>query len=215
MACLSSLAMGVIQAAEVSWGPPSAISAATDISTAGVLVEAVNPTKTNTLNLVVNGVAFNASTEGMVMSNGAESADFFTSDTGNPAYNSLLQSFSWGSNELYPAVGVGSGNLIPGQQYLIQLWYSDMRTNDHGSNEVTYGDGNGNLSAALNDQRIAGYFTADSGCQTITASRYNPITDTTGPGYCNAYQIRQLSSFPVSALSTARPIAKNSCRNSP
>ncbi|MGJ8653424.1 MAG: Ig-like domain-containing protein [Opitutaceae bacterium] len=202
-ACLASLAIGTAQAADITWDPPVAIAAATDISTTGALVEAVNPTKTSTVSPVVNGVTFNASIQGAVMSNAADSADFFTPDTGNTDYNSLLQSFSWGSNELYPGVGVGSGNLISGQQYLIQLWYSDMRTNDHGSNEVTYGDGNSNLSAPLNEQLITGYFTADGGYQTITASRYNPITDTTGTGYCNAYQIRQLSSFPVPTLSTA------------
>ncbi|MGJ8653423.1 MAG: Ig-like domain-containing protein [Opitutaceae bacterium] len=203
IACLASMAIGTAQAADITWDPPVAITAATDVSTTGVLVEAVNPTKTSTLSPVINGVTFDASTEGVVMGSGAESANYFTPDTGNPDYNSLLQSFSWGSDELYPGVGVGSGNLLPGQQYLIQLWYSDYRTNDHGSNEVTYGDGNGNLSAPLNDQRITGYFTADSGYQTITASRYNPITDTTGTGYCNAYQIRQLSSFPVPTLSTS------------
>ncbi|MGJ8642400.1 MAG: Ig-like domain-containing protein [Luteolibacter sp.] len=203
IACLSSLAMGAVQAAEITWDPPVAIAAATDVSTAGVLIEAVNPTKTSELSPVVNGVTFNVSTQGVVMDNGADSADFFTSDTGNAAYNSLLQSFSWGSTELYPDIGVGGGNLVPGQQYMIQIWYSDMRTSDHGSNEVTYGDGNSNFSDALDDQHITGYFTADSGYQTITASRYNAITDTTGLGYCNAYQIRQLSSNPVPTLSTA------------
>lgn len=189
-ALLGAFAPITTYAAVISWDTPTDYSAPSDVRVDGVLVEAFNLTGADgAASPTVNGVTFVANTT--ILSDDA-TTDFLDGDTGDVAYNQLLNSLDFGSTSSFQ---FGGGKLEAGKDYLIQAWYVDERSSAD-ARAMQFGDGNGNLSAEVNDQYVVGTFTANDTNQTIT------IAGTSSGPHFTAYQIRDLSSA-ISTLSTS------------
>jgi hypothetical protein len=183
------LAGGVAQAADITWGSVSDYSSASDVSTAGALIEAINACgSAGAVSPVINGVQFTANTD---LLDSDATTTFFYGDTGDDGYDDLLNTLDYGSSQF----SVGGGQLENGKEYFIQIWYVDERSSQD-ARAMQFGDGNGNLSAAVNDQYVTGIFTADGTSQTITISGVSGVTP-----HITAYQVRDMGS-PVVTLST-------------
>ncbi len=184
------LAGGAAQAATISWGTPADYSEASDVATGGSLVEAVNACGTASfVSPTVNGVTFAGETG---LFNGDTDTTVFYGDVADYQYELLLGTLDYGSESSFM---VGDGQLESGKEYQVQLWFLDER-GAQDSRAMVFGDGNGNLSAEVNDQYVIGTFTAGSSSQTIT------ISGTMSGPHFTAYQVRDLSS-PIPTLSTA------------
>ncbi|MDF7825439.1 Ig-like domain-containing protein [Pontiellaceae bacterium B12227] len=182
---------GLAQAANITWGSVTDYSTASDVSTQGVLVEAINGCGTGLqVSPTVNGVLF-VNTPSL-LGNDTDTS-FFFGDTGDSNYDLLLNSKDAGSES---SIAVGGGQLEVGKEYLIQLWYLDERSG-YDERAAIYGDSLGNVTAQLNDQYVIGTFTADGFSQTITLEGVG-----TGP-QLTAYQLRDLSSAVPVISSTA------------
>ena len=182
----------------VTWGAAQNTSAPGDVSTNGRLVEAINLVGSSLVpgSTTVNGVFF---TNDDTLLSEASTDDFLAEDaTGDDAYDALIGSLDYGGGPS-TSIEVGSGNLIVGARYEIQLWYTDLR-GLAANFAMTYGDGNGNtvtLDANTGGfgQFALGTFTADATTQTLTL-----VTSGFGNGHLNAYQIRAL--VPVEIIHT-------------
>ena len=197
----------VSQSAEITWGPASDITDESDVSTNGALVEAFNAVANDQISdatmITVNGVPFTPTTSLLALDpRNAGSSDFSnTTDEGDPDYDTLVSTleFGGGTNLVTLTLGDGDGDssdtgaaglLVIGEQYEIQVWYSDTRPIQ--DDRVTpVGDGNGN-TVALNDQFAIGTFTADASTQEITLESPN-----FGQAHINAYQIRLTTGVPT------------------
>ena len=193
-------------AAPITWGPATSISTgvgnSSDVSTNGVLIEAYNGVSNDqigsTSTVTVNGVNFLPTTSLLNGDpNNAGSNDFSSTTNGGDAeYDALVSTveFGGGTGTVTLTLGdgdgntstTGSGNLIIGQQYQIQVWYSDTRAGNNGNRVTPVGDGNGN-TVDLNDQFAIGTFTADASTQDITLA-----SPGFGQAHITAYQIRAL-----------------------
>ncbi|MDP0492201.1 MAG: Ig-like domain-containing protein [Verrucomicrobiota bacterium JB023] len=169
------------EAGVIRWDDPLDYSSPQDVLTEGVLTEAFNATGTNNQeNPTVNGVLFSGTS---TLLGGDASINFLSGDTGDTAYNNLLNSLDYGTPD---SLTIGDGLLQEGHEYLIQIWFVDERNNyDHRA--MQYGDGNGNLSQEVNDQFIVGTFIATDSGQTLTINGVN-----TGTPHLSAYQLRDL-----------------------
>lgn len=184
------LAASPVQAANISWNAATDYASSSDVSTSGVLVEAINATgESGAASPVVNGVLFTA--DPALLPDDA-TTDFLDGDTGDVAYNQLLNSLDYGGSA---TIQIGDGVLEVGKEYLVQAWYVDERSSSD-ARAMQFGDGNGNLSPEVNDQYVIGTFVADGTSQTFTVEGV-----TSGPHF-NAYQLRDLSSA-VPTLSTS------------
>ena len=205
------------QNAMITWG--SAVPVATtagnssDVSTNGDLIEAYNAVANDHIDtevpVTVNGVTFTPTTallDGDPRNGGP--GDFSANTNGgDPEYDILLSRLEFGGGtdlvtlELGDGDGdtsiTGTGLLVPGENYEIQIWYLDTRPAQ--DDRITpVGDGNGNI-VELNDAFAIGTFTADSTTQNITLE-----SPGFGQAHITAYQIRNISSdpSPTVALST-------------
>lgn len=178
-------------AATITWQSVQDYSSATDVSTEGELIEAVNASGVDaSTSLLVNGVLFEPKSN---MLNGDASITFLFDNTGDANYDQLLNSLDYGTESIHQ---IGGGALEVGNEYLVQAWYVDERGNqDHRG--MLFGDGNGNQSGAVNDGYVIGTFEADGTSQTLTING-----DVSGPHF-NAYQLRKLENGPIPVLSTS------------
>ena len=173
------------QAAVIAWGDSTSVSTASDISTAGTLVEAINLTADSISGTVdVNGVTF--TNDGSLLSNNSI-LDKYSGTTGDSNYDAILSSFDVGSQT---SIILGGSNLEFGKDYEIQLfWAYDAW--DHG-----YGDGEGNTVLLAGPAYVIGTFTADATTQNLSLGTPNP--DGWGQSHLNAYQIRSVVPEPSS-----------------
>ena len=172
----------------ITWGAATPISISSDVSTIGELVEAFNTGGTTSgTDVTVNGVPFTGTATFL---DNNSNIDFFTSDnTGDAAYDELLSSIDFGNGADRVTKEVGNGNLVVGEEYLIQVWYVDDRG---GAKVMRFGDGNGN-TVDLNSvpgQYVIGSFTANSTTQDLTLDAQN-----LGNAHITAYQIRSISTL--------------------
>ncbi len=182
-------------AADITWGTATGYSSASDVSTVGTLIEAINACGSEYLTSpLINGVQFVGNTGLM---SGDANTTFFFGDTGDTEYNHLLNALDYASSQF----SVGNGQLEVGKEYLIQLWYLDERSSSAGDRSMAFGDGNGNASPWVDDGYVIGTFIANNGSQTITVQGYNNSDSSGATSHVTAYQIRDLSS-PVPTLST-------------
>ncbi|MEP4078606.1 discoidin domain-containing protein [Haloferula sp.] len=186
--------LSILSAADITWGTVVDYSDPSDVSTAGVLVEAINATGiTGATSPTVNGVTFTA--DPSLLGNDA-TTDFLNGDTGDLDYNQLLNSLDYDSSA---TIQIGGGLLQSGKEYLVQAWYVDERSSSD-ARAMQFGDGASpteNLSGEVNDQYVTGTFIADGTSQTFTV---NGVTS--GPHF-NAYQLRDLSSAVPTLATTA------------
>ena len=191
-----ALMTGGVCAATINWGTPVDVSAASDVITEGTLVEAVNAGSTSLGSLTVNGVTFTS--DDSFLPNGAVTARY-SGDTGDANYNTILDSLDWTSNGAKVSWALGGGNLVSGVEYKIQVWYADTQK---AHRNLIYGDGEAaenTVTLSATGQYAIGTFIADGTTQTLTSDGLN---DTFNP-HLTAYQIRELTTIPTAALTTA------------
>lgn len=171
-------------AASITWGPATDSAAATDVSTNGTLVEAINATNAGGT-VDINGVTF-TNTDSL-LGFAAFTGGLVGASTGDAGYDSMLDTVDWGNET---SITMASGLLTPGEQYEVQVWVSDLRASVA---TTIYGDGNGNnvtLAHGVDNstfgQYVIGTFTADGTSQTLA------IVDTIpyNTQIINAYQVR-------------------------
>ena len=172
---------------DITWGAVTSVSASSDVSTTGVLVEAFNAGDTAVLDQTVNTVLFEG-TGALLSKNSAN--DVFSGDTGDAAYNALLSSIDYGGGGDLFTISVGNGDLLVGEEYLIQVWYVDTGYSGGTLRTMQFGDGNGNAVglASTPGQFATGTFTATNTDQTLSLHATN-----FGQAHITAYQIRQTS----------------------
>ena len=172
------------QGAVITWGTPTDVSAGSDISTSGTLIEAVNLAHSTLAGgtQVINGVTF--TNDGSLL-NGNTTSDQFAGNTGDAGYDAILSTFDFGSQTL---ISLGGGNLEIGKDYEIQLFWAYAGWL-HG-----YGDGNGNNVELDSPEWVIGTFTADATSQNL--SLRTPNTDSWSNSHLNAYQIRDITPVP-------------------
>jgi choline-sulfatase len=173
--------------AVINWGAATDVSGASDVATNGALVEAFNAGATGVSNQTVNGVLFTG-TGALLSLNTA--GDFFASDTGDAAYNSLLSSLDFGGGTDLVELQTGGGHLVSGSVYQVQVWYAD-----NSQTRITpVGDGespNNTVDLSSSGQFASGTFWADSANQKLTLE-----SPGFGNAHINAYQIRAFGSLP-------------------
>lgn len=182
-------------AAPISWASASDTADPSVILTEGSLVEALNGTAATGL-VTVNGVDF--SPTNALLPNSAASVALAGRSTLDPGLDRLLNNVEFGGGTS-TAITVGGGELVVGQAYSIQLFFTDLRS-CCSSRVMTFGDGEGNTvnvraSGAPGSfgQNVTGTFVADGTIQTI-----NLVANGFGNVHLNGYQVR--SAFPVPVI---------------
>lgn len=180
----SSLAMS----APIIWGSAQNTTGALDVLTSGSLVEAFNA-GSSAGPVTVNGVTF-ANTDALLpltttqnMLNGANSGD--------AGYNQLLNTVDFGGG-VSTSLSIGGGNLLAGSNYLLQVWFTDLRTCCSGRNMI-FGDGLGgnvtiNAAGAGLGQFAVGQFTASAASQTLALIQGGNFANV----HLTGYQVRML-----------------------
>lgn len=196
-ATLALVGASLAAAAPITWDAAQDTVDEFDVITTGELMEALNGATTGSGSLLVNGVSF-ANTNSL-LPNGGFAAALDGSTSGDAGYDSLLNSFVFGGGTSLDLT-IGGGALTAGNQYLLQVWFTDLRTCCSGR-DMTFGDGEGssvnvNASGAGLGQYAVGEFTASGGSQTLSLAA-NGFTNV----HLSAYQLRELAS-PVPAPSS-------------
>jgi hypothetical protein len=187
LSLMGLLVAGPAVAAPISWNPAQSIVGATDIVLAGALVEAINGTGTGT-SPTVNGVSFLASDALLSQSFGGDA--LAGGSSGDAGLDGLLRQFDYG-NGTTTTISVGGGLLVSGADYLIQVFYTDLRGCCSGRT-MTFGDGlGGNVAVHASGgglgQYAVGTFQADGTSQNLSMA-----TAGFGNAHINAYQIRAI-----------------------
>ncbi|MGJ8695549.1 MAG: lamin tail domain-containing protein [Verrucomicrobiaceae bacterium] len=195
---IASLIFGLSFAAPITWDPVSDTLDPGSIITTGALVEAINGTAAAGI-ATVNGVDFSPSNT--LLSNDAAPVGLKGATTLDPGLDALLNTIEFG-NGTSTTITVGGDSLIIGQSYLIQIFFTDLRS----SRTMTYGDGEGNTidlasigSPGTFGQYATGIFTADDTTQTLS------LAIASGNAHINAYQIRTSTLLPSIDTFTATP----------
>lgn len=196
LATLAFAASTLATAAPIIWLPAQNTADAADVITVGEVMEALNGAITDVGAVAVNGVNF-ANTTTLLPRSFAGALD--GSSTGDAGYDGLLNSFAFGGGTAVD-LQIGGGALTPGNQYLVQVWFTDLRS-CCSARDMTYGDGEGssvnvNASGAGLGQFILGGFIADDSNQTLSLAS-NGFANV----HISAYQLRDMSN-PVPAPSS-------------
>lgn len=178
-----------VDAADITWRNPVSIGTSAGNSadvnnTFGTVIEAYTATTPNSplanQAVTVNGITFEATTDLLPGQQGA-ATDFSVATNpatsgGDTAYDDLVSSFEYGGTDdpITIAIGdgdgdgsvVGTGSLVVGHAYQLQVWYVDDRTN-FSDRQMQFGDGNGN-TVSLKRQYALGTFIADATTQNLT-----------------------------------------------
>ena len=200
-----------LSAAPVTWDAPSNISGDADVQNIGTTVLAYD---WKSAAQTVNEVAFTAPGSGATLAWPSGSTHgAFVADAGTalPAYGlsagykNILNGGRYANNGAPCTVTLN--NLVPGRNYLVQLWVMDARTYGPGRSEtITSGGNTVTLSysnAATNTaggmgQYSIGHFTADASTQVITLTG-NASTQ------LNALQLRDLTDYQPSGPVVTQP----------
>ena len=184
-------------AAIITWGSPTLVSTESDVSTNGILEQAVNcAADTIENNVTVNGVVFEP---GDFLGESNNGDLFIGATTGSADYDQLLSNFDIGGGTDV-TISIGDGNLVAGDFYEVQVWFVDTRLSGNPSLDtrvMTIGDGEGN-NVDLNDEFAIGTFTADGTDQPLQL-----ITNNFGNAHITAFQVRKVVSNPEVEISTA------------
>ena len=184
-------------AADITWDTPQDVSGPGDVRTSlPSTIEAVNLTPGDLVpgTTIVNGVPFTHDDTIMGLLGGVGLLGGNT--TGDAAYDALMDSVDHGDSSVANPwiIQVGGGNLVPGQQYEIQLFYSDNRSFAASDWSQVYSDAertpsevtlNANGGGSLG-QYVVGTFTADDTSQSLAITGGGPP----GEPHLSAYQIR-------------------------
>jgi hypothetical protein len=173
--------------APILWSPAQDVVAPGDVSTLGMLVEAINSTGAGS-SPTVNGVTFTASDALLDQSYTGDALEGASS--GSASLDDLLRQFDYG-NGTSTSISIGGGLLSVGEAYLVQVFFADLRSCCNGR-VMTFGDGGGgsvavSASGAGLGQLATGTFVADGASQTLSLSA-SGFSNT----HITAYQIRMI-----------------------
>ena len=189
-------------AAPITWESATDTANPDAVVTTGALLEAINASAATGL-VTVNGVTFSHSDT--LLPNGAASVALSGQRTLDPGLDEVLNTVDYGGGTS-TSVSVGGGSLVIGQSYLIQIFFTDLRSCCTGR-VMNYGDGLNNTVdvtasgvAGTYGQNAVGSFVADGTNQTLSIS-----TNNAGNVHLNAYQIRSAFSLPVIESFIAAP----------
>ncbi|MEQ9462706.1 MAG: hypothetical protein RJQ10_03525 [Haliea sp.] len=190
VAGVALLGSSVAFSAPIVWGGAQNTAGALDVVVSGSLVEAFNAGSSNTGSVTVNSVTF--TNTGALLPQSTNTNPLNGSSSGDASYNQLLGSFDFGGGTV-TSLSIGGGNLQTGLDYIVQVWYTDLRSCCSGR-IMTFGDGLGsnvNLNATGGGlgQFAVGQFTADAASQTLSLASNN-----FGNAHITAYQVRELES---------------------
>ena len=204
MAVLLSMTSQPAQAAPIVWSAPQNITGDSDVDTTGTLFASANFSGANQ---TVNGVTFAAftyttgtssQTVGNITVTGTGLVNSTYSTTSTP-YGSLSTAYKALLGPLLTQTGTSNqltfslSNLTVGDQYTIQYWVNDPRTNGSGR---TVRVGTQTLDANTTDsgggigQWVRGVFVADATSQNFTAA--SAVGSSSAVSYANAMQVRVL-----------------------
>ena len=177
----------------VNWEGVSDLQTPEDLNTQGVLIEAFNASP-NAGAVTVGGVTFSSTNS--LLPNAAIPTALSGQTTPDPGFTELLTTLDYGGGTS-TTIQLGNGNLVVGQSYRLQLFFTDLRSCCSGR-VMTYGDGQGN-SVNLNasgspgsfGQTVTGTFVASGANQTLTLA-----TNGFGNAHLTGYQIRTAASPP-------------------
>ena len=210
MAC-AALA-GVADAASISWGPATDVSASTDVATNDSTIQALSFSDAGGADATVNGVLFTAvdavvgtTTAGEVFTFGSGEGALQVTEVGNgnvrglgafdptgdANYDNILGGMFDNNVAAGPTYTFEIQNLVDGRDYTIQLWSHDGRNFDIPERTTTFDDGNGSsvtltqgiVPGTDNGDFVIGTFTASGTTQTINVS-------SNVSAVINAYQLR-------------------------
>jgi hypothetical protein len=194
-AVVGMCSLNLAVAAPIVWQTAEDTADPTAVATDGELVEAINGSAAAGV-ATVNGVTFSPSNA--LLSNNAATNMLDGGQTLDPGLDALLNSLDFGGGTA-TAIAVGSGALVVGQSYNIQVFFTDLRSCCRGR-VMTFGDGlggdvdvNASGGAGAFGQNSIGTFVADGTSQTLSITTANA-----GNVHINAYQIR--SAFPVPVI---------------
>ena len=189
-------------AASITWDPVADTTDPAVIITDGSLVEAINGSRTVGV-VTVNGVNFSPSDT--LLPTNAASVALSSQTTLDPGLDELLNTVEFGGGTA-TSITVGGGALVSGQTYIIQVFFTDLRSCCSGR-VMTYGDGEGNTVDVTASgvpgtfgQFATGTFIADGINQTLslTANGFGNV-------HINGYQVRSAFPLPVVSQFTATP----------
>ncbi len=148
-ATIAGILTTTASAANITWGSPTTISGASDVSTLGIYFGSWAPYDGGANTMPVNGVAFQGNSDLPSLStfqldNGYNG--FHSPGTSDANYNALLQ-YATFSNESTPA-SFSWTNMTAGDTYLAELWVNDGRNSITAERSETI-TGGANTSAAL------------------------------------------------------------------
>lgn len=197
--CLFLTAQAAYAAPQVTWDDPAPIKSTSVIDTHGTLVHAgywgSNPV---TVTVGAEKITFDtrkvgaaSDSDGLAIASGNGTASGgFSGDTGDPKFNSVLDSFDYDGNSPREIAVAG---LVPGHNYEIQLFALDDRTDtQESSRTIRFGDkadfsGNNSKSFKEGDNvAVTGHFTAD-------AKKISIYEDISSLGNLNAYVLRDVT----------------------
>ena len=202
---LGALAALPLRAATIEWEEARNIGADTDVSTEGELICAYNE---NGVDATVNGVLFRGYTSHGLLPVGAVEPDAQLATFGESRANTFLGAFASSASFSEPYRNLLAGaafnrnanttgtvtllGLQPGEEYLVQVWINDNRSNIDIRSYTMVLDGVCSVEThpenADYGQYTIGRFRADSSSQVISIScTRSPII--------NAFQLRKLPSI--------------------
>lgn len=212
--CMACAALaGVADAASISWGPSTDVSASTDVATNDSTIQALSFGDAGA-DATVNGVLFTAvntnvgsATTGEVFTFGSGEGALQVTEVGNGNVRGI-NAFGSSGDANYDNILTGAifddatvagatytfeiQNLVDGRDYTIQLWSHDGRSfNNIDERTTTFDDGNGSsvtltqgiVPGTDNGDFVIGTFTASGTTQTINVS-------SNVSALINAYQLR-------------------------
>ena len=179
-----ALSVATVSAAPISWQSAADTTDPSVVLTSGVLLEAANASQTSGT-VTINGVGFTP--DDSLLPNSAANVALSGQETLDPGLDAMLNSVDYGGGTSV-SLGVGGGALVIGQSYLIQVFYTDLRS----GRVMTFGDGMGSTvdldsqgSAGAFGQYAIGSFVADGSNQTLSI-----VAPTANYVHINGYQIR-------------------------
>jgi hypothetical protein len=200
-ATIACISITTANAANVTWGLPTTISGASDVSTLGTYYGSWAPYNGSANTTPVNGVTFQGFSDLPSLSSTFDNGynGFGSPGTADNNYNSLLQYATFANNST--ANTFSWGGMTPGNIYQVELWVNDGR-NIGQSRSLTLSGGSdtsGVLSYGSDGsgpgQFIIGQFVADlSGSETLTVT---PFSSGANPSaQINLFQVRDISPIP-------------------
>jgi hypothetical protein len=109
--------------------------------------------------------------------------------TGDTGYNALLNTFNYGGGSAAFSLSLGNGGLVVNNNYLVQVWLTDLRS----AREMLFSDVSGNNVLVNSSQGGLGQYA--TGTFTATADNLSLLLDAQfiGNAHITAFQIRDVT----------------------